>query len=284
MVVNVIGVWLKPTTRRQFEAGPALRCCDLGCIVRSSALRLSPLLLVHVLLLLLVRVCNQRIILANAVRHHHSPVESLVTEASTSLPAILVMPLLPNGGPGSMARVSVFKELGLTIDEPEERSDLDTIASSLLRSPAESSSQGTHDDQSSRLRSNETDIDTGARKRWYRRILSRISFVRPWLRPGSPSGISPAAFPTLTHVVMLVLLFLIVLPGLRLSVPIGRARYTPPLAYAGIIRVPRSPDDADEPTKKRLEARANSPTDACVRWSHQCESKVSIDDWSRFHS
>ena len=171
-----------------------------------------------------------------------------------------------------MARVSVFKELGLTIDEPEERSDLDTIASSLLRSPAESSSQGTHDDRSSRGWRTDTDTDTGARKRWYRRIWSRLSFVRPRLRPGSPLAISPAAFPTLTHVVMLVLLFLIVLPGLRLSVPIGRARYAPPLAYAGVIGVPSFAVDVGEPAK-RLEARANSPTDTCVRWSHQCGSR-----------
>ncbi len=71
---------------------------------------------------------------------------------------------------------------------------------------------------------------------------------------------------------MLVLLFIIVLPGLRLSVPIGRARYTSSMVYGGPVQGHRSAEDQDSPIR-RLEARADSPTDTCVRFSHQSRQR-----------
>ncbi|KAI9883859.1 MAG: hypothetical protein M1823_004350 [Watsoniomyces obsoletus] len=175
------------------------------------------------------------------------------------------MPLASNAGPGVIGRVSVFKELGLALDTPDEPSDIDTVTSSVLRSPAESSARTWDGDHPSPSRRSE---HSDKRKSWYRRAFSRFSFRRTRFRSSSPTSLSPAAFPTLTHVVMLVLLFIIVLPGLRLSVPIGRARYTSSVAYGGPVERHRPAEDLDS-SIRRLEVRADSPTDTCVRFSHQ---------------
>jgi hypothetical protein len=190
------------------------------------------------------------------------------------------MPLPSNAGPGSRGRVSVFKELGLAIDDADVRSVTGTALSSLPKSPTGSSTNASHQSQETRLSTdNAKGYQNDKDKPWYRRAILRLTFIRPRSRRRTGSSVAVAAFPSLTHVAMLILLFIIVLPGLRLSVPIGRARYTSNAAYGGPVSS-RSSDRLRDESPTRLEARADSPTDTCLRWSHQCMSTI----WSQLFS
>ena len=177
-----------------------------------------------------------------------------------------------SAGHGSLGRVSVFKELGLAVDSHDEPIDTKLGGPSALSSPSTIPSTITR--SSDGLPSPPYPNHRQRRRRWYSRAWTYLSSVRP--RSRSRSMIAPPSFsvlPTMTHMVMLVVVFVLVLPGVRLSIPFGEVRSRGNGVAAA--RVPaREQEWRMDEHEGRLEARDDSPTSVCLRWSHQSERSL----------
>lgn len=162
-----------------------------------------------------------------------------------------------------LGRVSIFTELGLDVDGKDEM-----IEAKVVDSPV-SSVSGRHSktDSIGRLLAPGEERFATRQKRWLSRALSCLPLIR--LRSKAmPVHASPqAAFPTMTHAVLLVMLFVLVLPGLQLSLPIGRARRP----SNGVSGSPVGTASSYAGRASNLVERDDSSAEKCLRWSHQCE-------------
>lgn len=191
------------------------------------------------------------------------------------------MPLPLSAGHSPLYRVSAFKELGLTVDGLdgyEAPLDVHSTMSSPCTIPTISSpstipsTKNSTESSWARSRSSTTDKRRDGRRRWYSRALSYISSIRPRSRSASSYSTVPSvsALPTLTHVVLLVVLFVLILPGVQLWVPIGDLE-GPRNGAAAVVVKARTQQRPEVEHDNRLQARDDSSTAACLRWSHQCE-------------
>ena len=189
-------------------------------------------------------------------------------EGLSTAPELAPSPSGPS--PLSAGRVSVFKEVGLIGDDMDGHSGSGTRTASPLRTPVGSSGTSSSDEDA-RLATDGSRVPA-KRGPWYRWASSHLSFRKRRAR-SLASTASPTAFPSVTHLVLLVLFFIVVLPGLHLPVHLGRARYTASGPSGSPVRGSRIQGSWRSP-HRRLAARADSPTDTCVRFSHQCTSQV----------
>ncbi|KAI9809407.1 MAG: hypothetical protein M1826_003920 [Phylliscum demangeonii] len=177
-------------------------------------------------------------------------------------------------GHGSRGRVSVFKEIGLALDGLDDcfgnqrPPSSPTIAIPATR-PSTASSQSSCDgspvpDHPPRRKRT---------RRWFSRTRGYIASIRSLakaVRLPPPPRVPPSTLSTLTHFAILLVLFVLVLPGVQLSISFGATSYGCGGVAARSVRARTSETEADPGVQKaRLEARADSPTAACLRWSHQ---------------
>lgn len=76
---------------------------------------------------------------------------------------------------------------------------------------------------------------------------------------------------------VLIFLFVLILPGVQLWIPIGDLG-GPRNGAEAVVVGDRTQDSFDDEYGNRLEARDDSPTAACLRWSQQCESPA-LEEW-----
>ncbi len=92
---------------------------------------------------------------------------------------------------------------------------------------------------------------------WYSKLAKG---PRPLIRTSATAP--PGSFSSVTRVALIAFLIAVVVPGFRYGG--GADRVDLPGADAGVIREPELVDNAST-----IEARQNSPTSICTRWSHQ---------------
>ncbi|KAI9787053.1 MAG: hypothetical protein M1816_007724 [Peltula sp. TS41687] len=180
------------------------------------------------------------------------------------------MPLTLNAGHGPLHRVSVFKELGLTLDGLDGYEDPLDVHSTMSSPSTIPSTKNSTESSAGRSTPPTNDKRRDGRRRWFSRALSYLSSIRPRSRSASSYSTVPSvsALPTLTHVVMLAVLFVLILPGVQLWIPMGDPSGPRNGAEAVVLRT-RTHDGLENEYGSRLEARDDSPTAACIRFSHQ---------------
>ncbi|KAI9670481.1 MAG: hypothetical protein M1817_004348 [Caeruleum heppii] len=202
----------------------------------------------------------------------------MTTHTQQSANTAATKPSRASGDPVSTTgrRTSIFKELGVGINgqddfatsssttlpsaesRPTRRTsitdhDLDTKSSAMPTSPSSSISPPSPSDSPSHSPS------------WYHVLKSRLNSTFSRNKVVN-SSTPPNAFPGVSHFALLIMLLALFIPGLQQTYSLGKARYSNGVS-ASVVRG-RTNEGADK-FSVQLSKRQDSPTDVCLRWSHQ---------------
>lgn len=147
------------------------------------------------------------------------------------------------------------KRQGRSLDRTDEREDDgDSIHDSLLSEGSEK--ENTRENHQAHKKSGSAAWKFGFGQR--KRPMIKSSATAP-----------PGSFSSLPRVAMLVFLIAVVVPGFRYTTNVdgGKSQVVMGGADAGVIgRKPELVENAST-----IAGRANTPTDVCTRWAHQCK-------------
>lgn len=145
-------------------------------------------------------------------------------------------------------RRSVFRETGLTEHESAAHIGAKEFGqiTGLNSDPSSSPVDGRPSDRET----------LQSKTRW----ISRLTALRPRVKPPASASPPPPAMSSLARVSVLALFIAVVLPAI--SYRNGHTTVEMSGADAGVIR--NGPSVV-------LSSRADSPVDVCLRWAHQCE-------------
>lgn len=172
------------------------------------------------------------------------------------------VPATPASQRGRLGRVSIFTELGLDVDSEDEMTEVKATSSPV----SSMSERHSKTDSIGGLLASGEKAYPSKQRRWLSRAFSCLPLIKLRSRAIPVQASPQAAFPTMTHAVLLVMLFVLVLPGLQLSLPIGRARRS---SSNGANASPVGRTSPYLEHMNHLVARQEDDADKCLRWAHQ---------------